>query len=407
MSYSYFKSDAFSFDLNLVLGGAPYRVSEVGECFATAAKIQDGDLDSWYDEWTARADRVRTIAQRAAANGNIVSARDAYLRASRYYGAAFFYVLGTRDPSRSMQLWRTHRIAFDNAVALWQTPVERVEIPYEGTTLKAYLFLLDRTGARRPLVIQNNGSDGTIVELIPLGAADAIARGYNTLIFDGPGQGEALYVQKLAFRYDWENVITPVVDWAIKRPNVDPNRIALAGISQAGYWVPRAVAFEHRIAAAVVDPGVMQVWTTWWHNFMDNLPPELQEMFDKGDKEAFDQAIAKGLEQAPPELRFQYAKRAEPFRIESAFELLTQVKKYDLTDVVDKITCPMLITNPENEQFWPGQSKQLYDALKSPKVLVPFTAAEGADGHCEPLGVQVRNQRIYDWLAGIFDKVAA
>ena len=31
--------------------------------------------------------------------------------------------------------------------------------------------------------------------------------------------------------------------------------LALYGISQAGYWVPRALAFEHRIAAAVADPG--------------------------------------------------------------------------------------------------------------------------------------------------------
>ena len=50
-------------------------------------------------------------------------------------------------------------------------------------------------------------------------------------------------------------MVTPVVDWLLARPDVDPDRIALAGVSQAGYWVPRAVAFEQRIAAAVADPG--------------------------------------------------------------------------------------------------------------------------------------------------------
>ena len=29
----------------------------------------------------------------------------------------------------------------------------------------------------------------------------------------------------------------------------------------------------------------------------------------------------------------------------------------------------MLITDPDNETFWPGQSQQLYDALTGPKAL--------------------------------------
>jgi len=45
-----------------------------------------------------------------------------------------------------------------------------------------------------------------------------------------------------------------VVDAMLRRPEVDAKRIALVGISQGGYWVPRALAFEHRIAAGVADP---------------------------------------------------------------------------------------------------------------------------------------------------------
>ena len=39
-------------------------------------------------------------------------------------------------------------------------------------------------------------------------AGGALERGYNVLIFDGPGQGGALVVQKLPMRPDWENVVT-------------------------------------------------------------------------------------------------------------------------------------------------------------------------------------------------------
>jgi hypothetical protein len=60
---------------------------------------------------------------------------------------------------------------------------------------------------------------------------------------------------------------------------------------------------------------------------------------------------------------------------------------------------PILICDPEGELFWPGESQQLYDAVGSEnKVLANFTAAEGADLHCEPKAMGLRNQVVFDWL---------
>jgi hypothetical protein len=67
-------------------------------------------------------------------------------------------------------------------------------------------------------------------------------------------------------------------------------------------------------------------------------------------------------------------------------------------DEVKDITTPVLITNPEDEQFWPGQSDRLYQMLPDEKQLVSFTGAEGANRHCEPMGLGIRDARIYDWL---------
>ncbi len=65
---------------------------------------------------------------------------------------------------------------------------------------------------------------------------------------------------------------------------------------------------------------------------------------------------------------------------------------------MNQISCPMLVASPEGEQFWPGQSEQLYQALPGTKELVRFTRAEGADLHCEPKAPGLRAQRIFDWL---------
>jgi hypothetical protein len=73
--------------------------------------------------------------------------------------------------------------------------------------------------------------------------------------------------------------------------------------------------------------------------------------------------------------------------------------QYTLENVAGQIRCPTLLCDPEGEQFWPGQAKQLYDALTCPKQLCHFTAAEAAGArHCEPLADALRNQRIFDWL---------
>ena len=102
-SHRFFTDDGFEFLAMIALGSAPYRLSEVGEVYATADRITDGDGESWFEEWMATAARVRRIAEDCESRGDVVSARDAFLRAANYAATAFFYVLATDDPSRSLQ----------------------------------------------------------------------------------------------------------------------------------------------------------------------------------------------------------------------------------------------------------------------------------------------------------------
>lgn len=155
-----------------------------------------------------------------------------------------------------MPTWERHRACWDRAAALFDPPFEPVLIPYEETTLPGYYMSPGSTGRPRPVLLMNNGSDGPISDMYVFGGAGALARGYGVLAYDGPGQGAALYRQGLSLRPDWERVVTPVVDYALSRDDVDPERIAIYGASMGGYMVARAAAFEHRIAAAITDPGV-------------------------------------------------------------------------------------------------------------------------------------------------------
>jgi hypothetical protein len=233
-----------------------------------------------------------------------------------------------------------------------------------------------------------------VTGLWPALGTGGVARGYNVLIFDGPGQQSMLFERNVPFRYDCEHVLTPVVDYLLARPDVEASQLALYGISQAGYWVPRALAFEHRFAAAVADPGVFDAFRPW----AQNLPPELLSLLDTGDEDAFDQAMNAGMQQATPAERQNWEWRAKPYGLSSPYDVFVAARRYNLSDVVHDISTPLLITDPEGEQFWPGQSQQLFDALSGAKRLISFTGAEGADRHCEPMARTLVEQRIFDWL---------
>lgn len=387
----FFKDPTFEFNFQIALGGAYYQAANPGKLLWLTRQVRDGDNEAAYQALKAAGDESMAFADGSAARGHRESARQAYSWAQTFYDVMSYVVDGSADPARAPAVYDLFNDAWLKGIAQTEPMPTQVAIPYEGTTLRGFHFRGNGAGARRPLLIFNNGSDGSLLAGMTFGSYGALARGYDVLIFDGPGQGYALWKQKLHFRPDWEKVITPVVDFALTLDGGDPRRLALFGISQGGYWAPRAVAFEKRIAAAIADPGVVDVSASWLGQF----PPEALALLKSGPKATFDAMLAESL---PPQFKAALAFRMRPFGMASYFDVFNAVQRYRLGDLAGRITCPMLITDPDNEAFWPGQSQQLYDALTSPKTLVRFTVEEGADLHCEPKAPGLRDLRVFDWL---------
>jgi hypothetical protein len=392
----FFTDESCDLETRSLLGGLHYRGGDVGEMLTAVANISDGDATSWVKEWRALAERIQAIGDACLKAGHRVSARGAYLRAAVYYAAAFVFVDGTENPDAQLtELFTAHRRCFDQHVGLLDPPAIPIAVPYEGSDLPGYLFVPADDGVARPTVILNNGSDGAMTFLWPELGQPGLDRGYNTVIFDGPGQQSMLFERGVPFRADWEHVITPLVDFLSDRPEVDASRIVLYGASQGGYWVPRAAAFEQRLAAVIADPGVVDVSTSW----KDHIPTEMVALLDANDEAAFNTAIESVVQEMSPAMEQEFAWRAKPYGDQpSIYATFKTAEQYRLGDEVAQIKAPIMITHPEGEQFWPGQSQQLYDMLPGTKVLAAFTNAEGAGLHCEPMGRSLLAQRIFDWL---------
>ncbi|EME15274.1 alpha/beta hydrolase family protein [Rhodococcus triatomae] len=399
-SKGFYKSADFDYEVRGLLGAASHGNTDAGEVLATIDGVSDGDHEHWFQAWHDTGSRVRALADEEVKAGDAVGASSAYLRAATYFGVAVNAVSGLESDDLLVPTFRLHRSSWEGFVDTVDRVVERVDIPYAQETLPGWFFRPSDDAGTRPTLVMVNGSDGAVSGLWNSGAAGALARGYNVLLFDGPGQQSMLFERGIGFRPDWEAVLTPVVDFLLHRDDVDTGRLALYGISQGGFWIARALAYEHRFAAAIADPGVVDVAASW----NKNLPSSLVKLFHAGKKDAFDRDMALGMKFSPGTAR-TWKFRARPYARDSYFDTLTEVHRYTLTeDEATRITTPLLITDPEDEQFWPGQSEQLAAGVSGPTELSRFTAAEGANFHCQPMARQLTDARMFGWLDAVLPR---
>lgn len=398
-----FQDSTFSLQLLRTIGETYYKGADIGECLSTAYRITEGDFESWHREWLKTAQRVNKYADECHAAGHTISARDAYLRASNYYRAAEFLLMDPTD-SRVQTTWGKSKECFSKAATLFSPAFEPIEIPFEGTTLPGYFYRAangnNTDTSSRPTLIAHGGFDSTLEELYTSAAAPALERGYNCLTFEGPGQGGVIRKQKIPFVYDWEKVVSPVVDCALSRTQeVDPRHIALMRISMGGYLAARAAAFEHRIAACILYNGVFDGYDA----LASTLPKSLLTEIENGNREIVN-TVFEILMDSDTNIKFNMAHGMWTTGLNSPFELIMNSKNYTMKDVTQDIKCPTLVLEAEKDDSFPGQPKRVYDALKCPKKYILFTAEEGAEEHCQCGAAALSNQRIFDWLDETFSE---
>jgi len=385
----------------------PYGGADFGEILAVAHAVGDGDDSAFHDAWTAAAERFRAEAEAALAADRRDSARELLLRASCFYAKAYHPLFGEPVDERLLSGYRKQIAAFDQAMSLSGTPgrpgrpVTRQRIPFDATTLPAYLIPAERfPDEKRPLLILTNGYDATVTDLYFASAVAASRRGYHCLLFDGPGQGEMLFEHGMHLRPDWENVVRAVVDFAIRQPIVDPQRIALAGWSLGGYLAPRAASGEHRLAACIADPGQWSV-AEGFRAATIRLGASPEDVVDMGQID--DALLARMEKQIAQDRQLTWSVVQRGFWVNGTDNLrdyLRSVETFTLDGRAESIRCPTLLTLAERDPLT-RSTEALFNRLTCPKELIRFAAAEGAGDHCEMMNRSLLNRQVLDWLDGV------
>lgn len=388
----FFRSHAYSFQALRTLSSVAGGGADVSECLRAIHRIKEGDDNSWYREWFALAEQRERTAEKFLSGGQKLSAKKEYFRASNYYRAAEFFLRSNTSDPRLLKSYRKSRDCFIKGAKLSAAPIQPVEIPFEGTTLPGYLCLVDSSVVKQPLLIIQTGFDGTAEELYFQVAHAALERGYNCLLFEGPGQGRVIREQKLPFRHNWETVLTPVVDFAVKQKETDADRMAVMGISFGGYLAPRAVAFEPRIKALIVNGGVYD-----FHSVV--MKKNVTEaMLDDPVQAGFVDNYVRELMKKDSMTRWAIGNGMYTFGAKSPTGWMKMTRPYKLKSVIGKIKCPVLVVDSEKDADMPGQSKQFFKALNTPKEYLLFTADDAAEEHCQTGALAISNEKILDWL---------
>ena len=390
---------AFNFEYLVALQNSLSGGADIGPVLGVAKNIKPGDFDSYRDEFYRLANATKAQAEDPENAYDPINVRDSWFSASHYYRRTDVYIHRNWSNPLIKTVWDEQTAAFDKAIAALPIPGKRVQIPSPERNLTVEAIWYSASGdpsAKLPTLIVGNGFDAAQEDSYHYFCAAALARGWNCITYEGPGQNTVRRTQDLGFIPDWERVATPVVDYVLseKKKVVDENRLVLVGNSFGGYLAARAAAFEPRLSAVVLVGGVWDLYA----GYSTQLPEELISIYEAGNYTQFDDEVLslRDAGKLPTEATWGLDYGLWVFKTHSPSEFFNLTKKYKIEDVVYQIDMPVFVGDAEFENVFPGQSQKVKDALGEKATFHKFMGVAGY--HCQSGAQQEMTRTIFAWL---------
>ena len=129
----FFKTFEFDFETRRLMWYCPYGGSDFAEVSTTAEKIKERDYESWYTEWKEVGDLLTSRFYISD-----ISKGKAFLRGSRYYQAAEFFLHPT--DSRKLEVYNNSVEYFYRGLDLLRIPYQMKNIHFKEVTLRTLSF---------------------------------------------------------------------------------------------------------------------------------------------------------------------------------------------------------------------------------------------------------------------------
>jgi pimeloyl-ACP methyl ester carboxylesterase len=266
-------------------------------------------------------------------------------------------------------------------------------IPFESGWLPAYR--LTPAQPKGTLVVFG-GFDSYIEEWLPAALVFRDA-GYDTILFEGPGQGAALELAHLTMSPEWEKPVKAVLDF------FRLDAVTLMGFSLGGGLVIRAAAFEPRVRRVIA----YDIMTNGLECFLRHLPPpaqkELLDWIDTGNEEAVDKFFADAMAKSLL-LDWMVKLAIHNTGVKTTYEMLKHYQKYEFASISSQVTQDVLLMAGAEDHYVPvHQLPDQIATLTHVRSLTArlFTRAEHAQNHVQVGNMGLAFRTMIDWMTGL------
>ena len=227
------------------LGQALERGTNYFDIKDTGARIKS--LEQAPKENVRTALRLEKLGKKEEETGHHETACEYYYKSCLFCVAASWSIFDSDDKEF---FWLSEKIkaVFDKVVKYNSYPMESVEIPFEGKSLPGILSLTP-SRKKAPTILVVPGMDLHKENAINYLRNSYVLRGMNCLVIDGPGQGESLARKIWVDAENYSKAGKAAIDYLVKRPEVDPEKIGIHGISMGTYWGPLIAIHDPRVKA--------------------------------------------------------------------------------------------------------------------------------------------------------------
>ena len=220
------------------------RGADASAAEAIFRHLADLSPEPWVREWVQLAEPWEKQGAQFAEQGNPEKACVAYEKASMYYGIAKFPVIN--HPAKQAA-YRKCIETYLKAATYFDSPLERVAIPFEGKEIIGYLRR-PKSAKRPPVVIATGGID---VYKEERNTSDLLDTGLAAFSTDMPGNGEC----PVWYTPDAARFYSTIIDYLLTRDDLDAKRLGIIGRSYGGYWAGKMAYVENKRIRAAVEWG--------------------------------------------------------------------------------------------------------------------------------------------------------
>lgn len=372
--------------------------ADIGEAFYAVRNVGQYDTQAWVRELTKLAGIIEREAEISLAHGHTITAREKFLRAYYLNRAALMNLSPVRETRRYNEIRDLSVKHFRKAAALYNPPIEAIEIDFEGKKLPGYFIKPDHSNEKKPTLYVVGGGESFSEDMCLLFGIGDNERGYNVITVDLPGMGNTA-AQGMYMRPDMDKAASKVIDYLETRPDVDMEKLALFGPSLGGYSATKTASHDKRVKALIANSIILNL-----HDYLVQAKElkilakyENSALFKYGTR-VFGSWLA-GLYNMMDVFKWRW-------NVTTIQEWLDACKEF--TADPSGIECPTLLMVGEDELAYPATHQfheEALEKIRHPKKDMVIGKAEiGAAGKNMLPNLTVIRHIVFDWLDELFDE---